>query len=113
MEIKKPEMSEATRARLNELYLMLRQRTHKKIEIMAHFGVSERTAREMISIISKKEPVIATSDNSGYRIAKSAEDLEAVLHSWKEIDSRQRELEERKQPLIKFYEKTGAINGRQ
>lgn len=113
MEIRKPEMTEATRARLNELYLMLRARTYTKPEIMAHFGVSERTAREMISLVSKRAPVIATSDNSGYRIAKSAADLEAVLHSWKEIDSRQRELEERKKPLIKFYEKAGAINGRQ
>ena len=105
MEIKKPEMSKKTRARLNELYLMLTQRTYKKLEIMSHFGVTERTAREMISVISKKAPVIATSDNSGYRIAITAEDLTAVEHSWKEIDSRQAELEERKKPLIEFYEK--------
>ena len=108
MEIKKPEMSEATRGRLNELYLMLKQRNYKKVEIMLHFGVTERTAREMISNISKKSPVIATSDNSGYRIARTAEDLEEVIHSWKEIDSRQDELEERKQPLIRFYEKQTA-----
>lgn len=113
MEIRKPEMTEATKARLNELYLMLRRRTHTKSEIMAHFGVSERTAREMISLVSKRAPVIATSDNSGYRIARTAEDLEAVLHSLNELESRRRELDERKQPLIKFYEKAGAINGRQ
>lgn len=105
MEIKKPEMTEKTRSRLNELFVMLKQRKYKKSEIMLHFGVGERTAREMISIVSKRAPVIATSDNSGYRIARTAEDLEAVVHSWKEIDSRQKELEERKKPLIKFYEK--------
>ena len=108
MEIKKPEMGEATRARLNELFLMLKERTYKKAEIMAHFGVSERTAREMISIVSKRAPIIATSDNCGYRIATTANDIEAVTHSWQEIDSRQKELEERKKPLIKFYEKQNA-----
>lgn len=108
MEIKKPKMTEATRGRLNELYILLKQRNYKKIEIMEYFGVGERTAREMISIVSKRAPVIATSDNSGYRIARTAEDLEEVIHSWKEIDSRQKELEERKKPLIKFYEKKRA-----
>ena len=108
MDIKKPKMSETTRARLNELYSMLKERNYKKAEIMLHFGVSERTAREMISIVSKRAPVIATSDNSGYRIARTAEDLEEVIHSWNEIDSRQKELEERKKPLIKFYEKKRA-----
>ena len=108
MDIKKPEMTEATRARLNELYSMLKERNYKKAEIMLHFGVGERTAREMISIVSKRAPVIATSDNSGYRIARTAEDLEEVIHSWNEIDSRQKELEERKKPLIKFYEKKRA-----
>ncbi|HKL93805.1 MAG TPA: hypothetical protein VJZ69_00805 [Clostridia bacterium] len=105
MEIKKPEMGEKTRGRLNELYIMLQERNYKKAEIMAYFGVGERTAREMISIVSKRAPVIAVSNTRGYRIAKSAEDIDAVMHSWKEIDSRQKELEERKIPLIKFYEK--------
>lgn len=108
MEIKKPTMSKTTKKKLNELFLMLKSRTHTKAEVMAHFCVTERTAREMISTLSKKVPVIATSDNCGYRIATTANDIEAVTHSWKEIDSRQKELEERKKPLIKFYEKQNA-----
>lgn len=77
-----------------------------KAEIMAVAGVkNERSAREIISYIAGYCPIIATSDNKGYKLAKTTADLEAVEHAWKELDSRQAELERRKQPLIKFYEK--------
>lgn len=49
-------------------------------------------------------PLIATSDQKGYKIAKSKRDLEEVEHQWKELDSRIENLKERVTPLIKFYE---------
>jgi hypothetical protein len=51
--------------------------------------------------------LIATSDQRGYKIAKTKADLEEVIHQWKELDSRIEQLEERKKPLIEFYEKWG------
>ena len=66
---------------------------------------NERSVRDVISLLSKKVPIISTSDCKGYALAKSVDDLEDVIHTWKELDSRIAELEERKKPLINFYEK--------
>ena len=66
---------------------------------------NDRRIREIISMLAKKVPIISTSDNKGYRMAKNICDLEEVEHQWKELDSRIQELEERKKPLIDFYEK--------
>lgn len=110
-EIKKPELSELEKKRGNELYKYMYLRgTCTKEELCEVLGwtyntSNDRRIRELISLIGKKVPVISTSDSKGYRIAKSKEDLEAVVHQWREIDKRQTELEERKKPLMKFYEK--------
>ena len=65
---------------------------------------TERQIRELISILAKRVPVIATSDSKGYYVASKPEDLEKVEHQWKEIDSRIAELDKRRKPLIDFYE---------
>lgn len=65
---------------------------------------NERSAREVISVLASVKPIISTSDSRGYKLATSREDLDEVIHSWQEIDSRQAELEKRKKPLIAFYE---------
>lgn len=71
-----------------------------KAEICREIGLTydannERRVRDIISILAKRKPVIATSDSRGYSLAKSEEDVERAIHLWKELDSRQKELEER------------------
>lgn len=65
----------------------------------------DRQLRELISLIAQKVPVISTSDNRGYKIAKNDADLEEVEHTWAELSSRIEELQKRIQPLIDFREK--------
>lgn len=96
----------------NQLYILLNQ-TDKpltKAEIAQNLGFefntnNERRVRAIISLLAQKRPIIATSDKKGYRLAKSKEDLNDIEHQWKEFDSRIEELEKRKVPLMKFYEK--------
>jgi hypothetical protein len=65
----------------------------------------DRQLRDLLSLIGQKVPLIAVSSDNGYKIAKTKADLQEVIHSWKELDSRIKALEARKLPLIKFYEK--------
>lgn len=82
-----------------------------KEEIAQIVGVkNERSARDVISALAKRVPVIATSNAKGYWIARTTADLDAVRHAWQEIDSRQEELESRKKPLIEFYEKAKKVS---
>lgn len=111
MKIEKP-MTENQRQNANSLYrfLMVSDVVTKE-ELCAELGWTQnkdRQLRELLSIIGKKFPLIATSDQKGYKIAKSKGDLEQVIHQWKELDSRIEQLEERKKPLIEFYEKWGS-----
>jgi len=78
-------------------------------EVMEFCGIgNDRDARRIMSEVKKLLPVIATSDSTGYKLANVLigphNDLEDVIHTWKEIDSRIEELEAVKKPLIKFYE---------
>lgn len=66
---------------------------------------NERRVRDVIALLATKKPIISTSDNRGYKLAQLKEDVEEVEHTWKEIDKRIAELENRKKPLIEFYEK--------
>ena len=77
-----------------------------KAELMSHFNIkNERTVRDVISTLASRVPIISTSDCKGYKLATSESDLELVIHSWQELDSRIEELEKRRKPLIQFYEK--------
>lgn len=91
--------------RVNELYALLKERTWTKEELAQHFNINERTVREMVAELGKRQPVIAVSDNTGYRLAQKMKDYDDVKHAWAEIDSRIEELEKRKKPLIRFIEK--------
>lgn len=108
MKIEKP-MTENQKENGNKLYrFMMASNYVTKEQMFAHLGwdkSKDRQLRDLISLIAKKVPVISTSDKKGYKIAKTVYDIEEVIHSWKEIDSRIAELEERKKPLIEFYEK--------
>ena len=50
---------------------------------------------------------MATPDRVGYFAPINKQDMEEVIHQWKYIDKIIADLEETKQPLIKFYEKFG------
>ena len=92
----------------NRLYLYLKDigRYATKEEIGEYLGIKdERVVREIISLLATKKCIISTSSSKGYKLAQSLEDLEDVIHCWKEMDSRIEQLEERKKPLIAFYEK--------
>lgn len=110
MEIKceKP-MTENEKINGNKLYRYLM--THDlvtKEEMLEHLGwdkKKDRQLRDLLSMIGRKVCLISTSDSKGYRIAKGPNDLDDVIHQWREIDNRIIALQERKQPLIKFYEK--------
>ena len=107
MEIKKP-MTEKERENGNMLYRYLMQNdVVSKEQMLAFLGwdsKKDRQLRDLLSMIAKKKPLIATSDQKGYKIAKTKEDLQEVCHQWKELDSRISSLRERVTPLIKFYE---------
>lgn len=112
MKIKKPELTERDKKLGNEIHriLMAHDRPITKEFICQSLGweynsSTERKVRDLLSKIAKVKPLISTSDQKGYYIARKVEDLEAVTHCWKEIDSRIAELEERRKPLIDFYEK--------
>ena len=106
METKKPELTKAMKDKLNSMARLLWQRFYTKQELMEIYGVGERQVRMMITEISHRVPVIATSGtNDGYKIARTADDLELVEHSWAELSSRIEELQKRIEPLIKFREK--------
>jgi hypothetical protein len=93
----------------NKLYkFMMTHGVLTKEQMLEYLGWDknkDRQLRDLISCIAKKVPVISTSDSKGYYIAKTEEDVEKVIHQWKEWDSRIEEAEARKIPLIKFYEK--------
>ena len=107
MEIKKP-MTENEKKNGNLLYKYLMQNdVVSKEEMLAVLGwdsKKDRQLRDLLSMIGKKVPLIATSDQKGYKIAKTKADLEQVCHQWRELDSRINNLDERRKPLIKFYE---------
>jgi len=65
----------------------------------------------MISILKKHVPIVATSDQKGYRAVIDPTDMDAVMHQWREYDSRIDDFEGSKKPLIKFYEKHGGQYG--
>lgn len=102
-------MTENQKKNGNALYrLLMAYDVVTKEEMLAELGWDsrkDRQLRDLLSLIGQKVPLIATSDQKGYKIAKTEKDLEEVEHQWKELDSRISQLDKRKIPLIKFYEK--------
>jgi hypothetical protein len=108
MKIEKP-MTENQKFYGNKLYKFLMQNdVVTKEEMFEYLGwdsKKDRQLRELLSLIGQKVPLIATSDQKGYKIAKNEKDLEEVTHQWQENDSRIKVLQDKNKPLIKFYEK--------
>ena len=95
----------------NKLYkFMMLNDIVTKEQMLSHLGwdkSKDRQLRDLLSNIAKKMPVISTSDNRGYKIAKTKEDLEEVEHTWAELSSRIEELQKRIRPLLDFRERFG------
>lgn len=106
MKCEKPEYTDDMRRKLNKMYKLLCERFYSKQELMDIFELGERQIRMIITEIAKRFPVISTSGtNTGYKIARTEQDLALVEHSWAELSSRCEELEKRMQPLIEFRDK--------
>lgn len=90
MKIEKP-MTENQKFYGNKLYKFLMQNdVVTKEEMFEYLGwdsKKDRQLRELLSLIGQKVPLIATSDQKGYKIAKTKSDLESVCHQWQENDS--------------------------
>ena len=108
MKCEKP-MTENQKYYGNKLYkFMMLNNIVTKEQMLKHLGwdkSKDRQLRDLLSNIAKKMPVISTSDNRGYKIAKTKEDLEEVEHTWAELSSRIEELQKRIRPLLDFRER--------
>lgn len=92
------------RAKLNALVRLLRDGNVTKQRVMDLFEVSERTARDMLSEIAKRAPLISVSDTSGYRIAVNSADVGDAMHAYNENKKRAEEILKQNAPLEKFLE---------
>lgn len=91
--------------------LMLLQDVKTKAELKEILKISDRAIRDEISQCAMYYAVIATSDKSGYRLAKKIEELsgesllqelEEVEHQIHEVNSRIKCLKKRLKPLIAY-----------
>lgn len=99
--VKNQELTETTRNRLNTVYLLLKQSTTKE-EIIDTLDINERVARDLISFVKKKFPVISISSSKGYRLAQSYDDLADAKQTVDEVQSRIKDLNKGIAPLINF-----------
>ena len=106
MKCEKP-ITDNMKEKVNALWAEMRDgRTLNLEEVCEVCGVkSERQARDIMSVLATKKPIISTSDSKGYRMAVKRSDLEDVEHQWRERDSRIKQRQKRVAPLIDFYEK--------
>lgn len=91
--------------------LSLLHKVRTKEELSEIRGISERAVRDEIAQCSMYYAILATSDKSGYRLAKAIDDLsdeeleqelEEVEHQIHEVNSRIKCLKKRLKPLIAY-----------
>lgn len=110
MEFKKPELTEKQKERANDVYRYLKTYGVSTKQELCNFldwkynSSNDRRIREILSILAKKVPIISLSNQKGYKLA-TIKDMDDVIHQWKEFDSRIKEMEARRKPLIDFYSK--------
>ena len=113
MEIKKP-ITENEKKNGNLLYKYLMQNDvvtkEQMLNVLGWDSKKDRQLRDLLSMIGKKKPLIATSDQKGYKIAKTKADLEEVRHQYNELMSRIENLRERVTPLSEFYKQIQGEN---
>lgn len=101
------ELTEEYREKLHTLRLAMSRGRVSKQQIMTYFGVGEREARRMTSIISWVYPLVSVSDRKGGKIATDSAELEDVVHALRENLKRMREISKRNAPLVKFMRQMG------
>lgn len=108
MKIEKP-ITDNMKERCNKLYVYMKSGvTVAKDDVCIICRVkSERQARDIISTLAARRPIITTSAGKGYRLALNENDIVDVAHSWAELSSRIEELEKRIAPLKKFMQSYG------
>lgn len=110
-EFKKPEVTGNKKLMCEEIWRFTYGVNRKKYEIEQHIypntkpNSHERQIRDMLSILSKHVPIIATSDQDGYMVACTSEHVELAKHQLNELRKRKLELELRERPLEKFIQK--------
>ncbi len=99
-------LNEENKRKINDLARMLLKRTITKQEIMQIYGVSDRTAREMVAEIAVRAPVIALSNGKGYRrisrAAPNAVDVADAHHVYNENKKRAEEILRRNDPIAEL-----------
>lgn len=69
------------------------------------YHISERQAREYISTLAKKLPIISVSSQKGYKMAEmKKEDYSSAVHALREMQKRRKEIELREKPLLEHVE---------
>ena len=94
-------INDENRAKINSVYRLMKRQTVTKKFIMTLFNVSERTAREIVSEIAQRAPVIALSNGEGYRVANIANptDYADARHAYNENRKRAEEILKRNDAL--------------
>lgn len=109
--LKDKPLTQEERVLLNKIAKELAVRWMQKKDIQDLFNIHERKARDCVSTIAKKVPVISLSSGKGYKRCMGLQDLDLALQSRNELDSRIRELTERRNRLNEFINAV-AINER-
>lgn len=109
--LRKMSQTQLAKSNFKSDMLPLLNEVRTKQELSELLGISERAVRDEISQCSMYYAVIATSDKSGYRLAKAIkglddetllEELNEVNHAIHEISSRIKCLKKRLKPLIAY-----------
>lgn len=93
----------------NEVWFYLKEQYPRyctKEEIGNVIGCkNERSVRDVISLLSTRVPIIANSSTKGYKLARTAADIEEVRHTWAETSSRIEELTKKEKVYARFIDK--------
>lgn len=94
-------LTDENKRKMNELWRIMKRRTVTKQEIMTIFTVSERVARDMISEIAQRCPVISLSNGKGYRAVDITNPLDYAdaVHCYNENRKRAEEILKRNDAL--------------
>ena len=109
--LRKMSQSQMAKENFKSPIMDLLHEVRTKEELSEIRGISIRAVRNEIAECSMYYAVLATSDKSGYRLAKSIDDLDGmeilleldeVEHAIKEINSRIKCLKKKLKPLIAY-----------
>ena len=109
--LRKMKQTREAKEQFDSQMLLLLKDVKTKAELRAILNIGDRAIRNEIAECSMYYPVIATSDKSGYRLAKNISDLDGDLllieldeveHQIRELNSRIKCLKKRLKPLIAY-----------